>query len=257
MDSYNIISKQVGKVNFLSWAGLRHAIPSYLKTNNYIFMASPLSLVINDNAFNVLKKKSKDYYSLLLSKKAQFPNRSLTLKRNFDLTGDQLQKVYILPHTVCCEPYIRAFQYKVLNFILYTNTKLYKIGFVTDDKCSFCKSHPETLSHFFFDCVYSQTFWKDFELYFHYISKEPVSLTLKDVMIGSIDSKRPLLNYLLLIAKVYLWDCRRTNILPEIIGLKHKVKIKFEIEKYISIKNNTLDKFNRKWTIDCNSLLNI
>ena len=34
--------------------------------------------------------------------------------------------------------------------------------------------------------------------------------------------------------------------LPEIIGLKRKVKIKFEIEKYLSIKNNTLDKIKRK-----------
>ena len=164
--------------------------------SNYTFMTSPPSLVINDNAFNVLKKKSKDYYSLLLSQKAQFPNRGLTLKHEFDLTDDELQKAYILPHTVCSEPYVRAFQYKVLNSILYTNTRLYKIGFATDDNCSFCKSHPETLSHFFFDCTYSQTFWKEFELYFLPISKEPVSLTLKDVIIGIVDSKRPLLNYL-------------------------------------------------------------
>ena len=74
-------------------------------------MSSPLSLVVNDKAFYVLKWKSQDYYSLLLSKKAQLPNRSLTLKSEFDLTGDQLQQGYILPHTVCCEPYIKALQY--------------------------------------------------------------------------------------------------------------------------------------------------
>ena len=51
---------------------------------NYTSMSgSPL--VIKDKDYNVLKKKSKDYYSLLLCKKAQFPNRSLTLKREFDL----------------------------------------------------------------------------------------------------------------------------------------------------------------------------
>ena len=72
-------------------------------------MSSPPSLVINDKDYNVLTKKSKDYHSLLLCKKAQFPNGSLALKREFDQTGDQLHKVYILPHTVCCEPYIKAF----------------------------------------------------------------------------------------------------------------------------------------------------
>ena len=45
--------------------------------------------------------------------------------------------------------------------------------------------------------------------------------------------------------------------LPEIIVLKHKVKTKFEIEKYVSIKNNTLDKFKCEWAINCNLLLDI
>ena len=161
---------------------------------SYTSMSSPLSLVINDKDYNVLTKKSKDYYSLLLCKKAQFLNGSLALKREFDQTGNQLQKGYILPRTNCCEPYIKAFQFKVLNSILYANTKLYKIGFVTDDTCSFCKSHPETFSHLFFDCIYSQPFWREFELYFYLISKEFVSLSLKDVIIGIIDSKRPLLH---------------------------------------------------------------
>ena len=78
------------------------------------------------------------------------------------------------------------------------------------------------------------------------ISKEFVSLSLKVVIIGIIDSKHPLINYLLLIAKLYLWDCRRTNMLPEIVSLKHKVKTEFEIRKYVNVKNNTLDKFKRK-----------
>ena len=43
----------------------------------------------------------------------------------------------------------------------------------------------------------------------------------------------------------------------EIVGLKDKVKIKFEIEKYVNVKNNTLDKFKRKWDADGNLLLNV
>jgi len=45
--------------------------------------------------------------------------------------------------------------------------------------------------------------------------------------------------------------------LPEIIGLKVKVKTEFEIEKYVTITNNTLEKFKRKWEINCNLLLSI
>ena len=32
---------------------------------------------------------------------------------------------------------------------------------------------------------------------------------------------------------------------------------KFEIEKYVNVKNNTLDKFKRKWATNGNLLLNI
>ena len=66
-----------------------------------------------------------------------------------------------------------------------------------------------------------------------------------------------LLNYLLLVAKLYLLDYRRRNVLPEIVGLKLKVKTKFEIEKYVIIEFHTLDKFKCKWAIDCNLLLSI
>ena len=77
---------------------------------------------------------------MLISKKAQFSNSPLVLKRDFNLTDDQLRKVFLLLHIVCSGAYVKAFQYKVRNYILYTNTKLHKIGYIIDDKCSFCKS---------------------------------------------------------------------------------------------------------------------
>ena len=66
------------------------------------------------------------------------------LRQTFNLSVDHVKKIFWLPHKVSFEPYIKAFQYKVLNLILYTNTKLFKIGYISDDKCSFCKSEPET-----------------------------------------------------------------------------------------------------------------
>ena len=206
----------------------------------------PPSLIIEDNVFDILMKKSKDYYAKLISKKAKFSNNSLVLKRDFNLNEDQLTQVFLLPHIVCSEAYVKAFQYKVLNFILYTNTKLHKIGYITDDKCSFCKSEPETLLHLLFNCVYSKLFWKDFEFYFYSLSKEFVHLSLQDVLIGIITLECSLLNYFLLIAKLYIWDCRRSQILPSLAGFKIKIKIKFEMEKYICTKNKTLNQFSKK-----------
>lgn len=155
--------------------------------------------------------------------------------------------MFLLLHMACSEAYVKAFQYKVLNSILYTNIKLHKIGYITDDKCSFCNSEPETLLHLFWNCVYSKLFWKDFEFYF--LSKQFVHLSLHDVLIGIITSECPLLNYFLLIAKLYIWDCRRSQTLPSLAGFKIKVKIKFEMEKYICTKNKTLDQLRKRWGI--------
>ena len=77
------------------------------------------SLRIDNKDFDVLKKKSKDYYLLIKSRKAQFPNNLRFLKYDFNLTDDQLKKVFILPRNQAFEPYVKAFQYKILNSIFH------------------------------------------------------------------------------------------------------------------------------------------
>ena len=47
----------------------------------------PPSLNIENNVFDILMKKSKDYYTKLISKKAKFSNNSLILKRDFSLNA--------------------------------------------------------------------------------------------------------------------------------------------------------------------------
>ena len=70
-----------------------------------------------------------------------------------------------------------AFQYKVLNFILLSNIKL---GFITENNCSFCKSESETLNYLLFDSIKMKSFQKDFESYFYSaLSKEFVYLTFE------------------------------------------------------------------------------
>ena len=57
-----------------------------------------------------------------------------------------------MPLRVAIEPYLRSFQYKVLNSFLYTNELhvLCKIGYISDPNCSFCHQTTETISHIFF-----------------------------------------------------------------------------------------------------------
>ena len=76
-----------------------------------------------------------------------------------------------------------------------------------------------------------------------------VVFTRSEDIIGITMSKCPLLNYLI-IGKLYLSDCRKKQVLPNIEGFKFKVRIKYQVEKYISTKNNKLETFYEKWPKD-------
>ena len=55
-----------------------------------------------------------------------------------------------MPLRVATELYLRSFQYKELNSVIYTNELLCKIGYISDPNCSFCHQATETTSHIFF-----------------------------------------------------------------------------------------------------------
>ena len=126
----------------------------------------------------------------------------------------------ILPHSVAFEPYVKAFQYKILNSILFTNVKLHKIGFNENNLCSFCETVPETLHHLLFLCRHSRLFWSNFECYWLSLTNDRIQLSLQDVVVGIISSQNSsllnLLNFCIIIGKLYLWDCRRDQRYPDL-----------------------------------------
>ena len=110
-DSFSYVSNKIRKISFLQWAGLRHSIPDFLKDDrDYIYTLTPSSLQINNNIFDVKKKKSRDYYSLLVMKKSQPPNIVHKWKSDFNISDDLLRESFILPHSVALESYVKAFQ---------------------------------------------------------------------------------------------------------------------------------------------------
>ena len=130
IDSYEPIAKHKQKTNFLEWAGLCHSVTLVLRNayHNPDHTALDPSFKIDCRLFDVTKKKSKDYYSLFVRKKACFPNNTRKLKCEFNLTNEVLKKAFSLPHSVAFEPYAKAFQFKVLNSILTRIQNYTKLG---------------------------------------------------------------------------------------------------------------------------------
>lgn len=191
--SFNAVKRQgLTKSNFLTWTGLRQSIPQNLRTST-----SPnFKVVLNLETF-----QCRDYYSYLIKHVYERPRKWARLSEDFDLGDDQISDVYLLPIRVENEPYIRSFQYKVLNSILYTNDILYKIGYVSAPNCCFCHETLETLSHILFSCSFSNSFWN--EVIANILNKlcGCRCLSLRQVVIGFLKEEMYLVNYIIILGK--------------------------------------------------------
>ena len=63
------------------------------------------------------------------------------------ILNSQIHKMFFsVPYRIVSETYVWPFQYRILNFILFTNDKLFKMGLSDSDKCSFCGTCSEDLN---------------------------------------------------------------------------------------------------------------
>ena len=259
-ESFNLAKRNGLKdSNFLTWTGVRCAVPSHLRIRsrevNKDHVRS-LQFKIGDKIFDPAFCKSKDFYGLLISCKSTESRGFTKLKSKFSIDDVETKKAFSLIRTCICETYVQCFQFKILNDILFTNSRLVKIGLIQSDLCTFCNIGVETVDHLFFYCVYSRVFWDEFESYWFAIAEEQRKLELKTILLGVTDTKCPLFNYLIVLGKLHLWNCRRNKRLPFFPSYKELVKRKYKIECYIAAKYNNGKMLEAKWKPlrDCNWL---
>ena len=76
---------------------------------------------------------------MLVSSKARVSRGFAKLKEDFGLADSAVTKAFMKVKIVSSEMFIRSSQFKILNNITFTNSRLAKIGYVQDDSCSFCR----------------------------------------------------------------------------------------------------------------------
>ena len=255
IDSFNSVKGMGLKdTNYLTWTAIRCSVPRYLKNLNVDRnVLRTLEFKCGDKSFDPTSSKSRNFYALLIQDKAKHCRGFCKLMSNFSLREEETCKAVILTKSVAVETFAQCFQFKILNDILFLNTRLAKIGKIPSDLCTFCQSSQETLEHFFYQCPYSTEFWSRFENFWLTITKEQIRLDYKNIILGILDEKSSLLNYFIILGKLYLWNCRKNNQNPLFLPFEDIVKKKYETEKLIASQNNlTLKKFQAKW----NPLLN-
>jgi len=240
IESFNVLrSEGLTRSNFLVWGGLRQSIPLKLRVN------IPNFKVILD----LESLKCHDYYCFLIKQKLEKPSKWVKLNNEFSLDDKQVSEAFLLPVKVANKLYLRSFQYKVLNSVLFTNDRLCKIGYISNPNCTFCHQLTETISHILFGCSFSNSFWHEVneKILSKIKSCRSLSLTYCDAIVGSFEEEMDLFNYIVILGKSFLWTCRCKEILPSLNHFLRILATKYETEKHIYFKLNKMNLFKEKW----------
>jgi len=128
---------------FLTWTGVRCAVPSHLKIRSGELNKGhvrSLQFKIGYKTFDPALSKSRDFYGLHISCEATESRGFTKLKSKFSIDDVETKKAF-------CETYVQCFQFKIENDILFTNSRLAKIGLIQSDLCTFCNIGVETIDH--------------------------------------------------------------------------------------------------------------
>ena len=236
------------------WLQVIHAIPKQWKENIASFDGNLESLIIKDH--NLIKKHqvysltrldSKELYKLQILLRINKPTSQSYFENLFEIADIDWKKVYFISRIVTIDTKLSAFQYRILNNILYLNKMLFSFGINNNPLCSFCKSRDETMIYVFYDCAHIQMVWTKLQSYLA-SSLKILNLTPQSAIFGFIHTEEyKIINHFLLIFKFCIYKSRNKMQL-QFQYLKHKITKVKNIEEMIS-KNDPSKKrkFFKKW----------
>ena len=117
-----------------------------------------LNFQYGEEIFDPVRCKSKQFYELLISKKTIVSRGFTKLNEDFDLDNITVSKAFLKTKTVSSETFIRSFQFKFLDDIIYTNVRLAKIVMSHRTLALFAKLIQKRSSIYFIN-VRSQIFF--------------------------------------------------------------------------------------------------
>ena len=106
----------------------------------------------------------------------------------------------------------------------------------------------ETLLHLFCECKVTREFWNNVCNWLSRGKNSVIQLSSFDICFGyNITTPNFLLNQLILIGKVFIFQCKTAEYMPSIKNYKILSKDTEKIERHIALQNNRIDRHIKKW----------
>ena len=159
-------------------------------------------------------------------------------------------EIYLTAHKVTANSYLRCFNYKIINNVLYLNKKLFQFGKTQFPLCSFCHTKAETTLHIFHKCSATKILWNQLLLFFETDLDFP-DLTPQAALFGFVNESdnnlNILQNHILLIFKLYVYQSRERGVLNFNSLIKNVTKVKKLKRKVASVCEKKAIQSNKKW----------
>ena len=119
---------------------------------------------------------------------------------------------------------LRWFHYRILNRIIGNNLLLFKMGVLDSDSCTFCSSHPETISHLFYSCSVTSDFWNDVFNWINSLNDTIADYNIFDILFGKLGNNDRTLNLVICLVKRYLYNQKMKKCIPHLAVAKQYIK---------------------------------
>ena len=197
---------------------------------------------------------SREVYSFIAEDALLIHNKYMKWRQelgsDFDLTLCEYAKEHQCLYSVTNVTKYRSFQYRILQRGLVTNIQLYKWNILSNNLCTFCHSHPENMTHLFWECHKVKTLWENLKSYMELrFKKFNLIFNCATIIFNRVDLTKTssVINFLVLVTKqfIYRQRCQQKDINFPI--LKQIIMQIENVEKYIAVKNNRVQRHNAKW----------
>ena len=243
------LSKGLNSDDKFKWFQLVQSIPKEWKTKLKDEKSDKQrniskTLILRDKKIECVKIKQKDVYSHLVNKLCIAPTAQTNWAKKINQTIDW-RKVYVRIYRTTIDSYLRYFQYKIVNNILYLNRDLYRFHKVVSPSCSYCLHHLETIEHLFVECIHAKNLYFEMQDWLKKYELEIPVLSI-DVAILGVDDLS--INTILLFFKLMLYINRgkRSLTLPLFQNLlRYYEKIEFQIAQEKNLMSNHLNKWSK------------
>ena len=210
-------------------------------------------LLLKSKQSTLTEINTKKIYDELVSDIRETQTAQIRFNEMFSGCELDWNKIYSLPFQVALDTYTRDFQYKLLNRIIFTNTKLCKFGLADSPLCTFCGNEEETPEHLFILCNFSKCFWQEISCWLELRNIHiAIDLTIPtNIMFRLLDINEHFmsLNHVILIAKQTIFLCRRKNIAPNFNIFLANLKKIVKIEEFLAKQKNKMNLHLEKWKL--------